>query len=94
MHVLSLFFADFQLFSPKCLTIYIYIYTGMYEFTQFQAEFHTFFIMWRYTMRIILDTDKKTITVPWNYQQKLDEINRIIKNLSGRKRKNKKWHAE
>lgn len=26
-------------------------------------------------MRIILDTDKKTITVPWNYQQKLDEIN-------------------
>lgn len=29
-------------------------------------------------MRIILDTDKKTITVPWNYQEKLDEINRII----------------
>ncbi len=29
-------------------------------------------------MRIILDTDKKTITVPWNYQQKLDEINRVI----------------
>ena len=27
--------------------IYIYIYTGMYEFTQFQAEFHTFFILWR-----------------------------------------------
>ena len=25
-------------------------------------------------MRIILDTDKKTITVPWNYQKKLDEI--------------------
>jgi len=30
-------------------------------------------------MRIILDTTKKTITVPWNYQQKLDEINAIIK---------------
>ena len=23
-------------------------------------------------MRIILDTEKKTITVPWNYQKKLD----------------------
>ena len=33
-------------------------------------------------MRIILDTDKKTITVPWNYQQKLDEINRIIAEIS------------
>ena len=29
-------------------------------------------------MRIILDTDKKTITVPWNYQDKLDAINAII----------------
>ena len=28
-------------------------------------------------MRIILDTDKKTITVPWNYQQKLDGINEM-----------------
>ena len=26
-------------------------------------------------MRIILDTDKKTITVPWNYDAKLEEIN-------------------
>ena len=25
-------------------------------------------------MRIILDTDKKTITVPWNYQKKLKSI--------------------
>ena len=24
-------------------------------------------------MRIILDTEKKTITVPWNYQKKLDD---------------------
>lgn len=30
-------------------------------------------------MRVILDTDKKTITVPWNYSDKLAEINRIIK---------------
>lgn len=29
-------------------------------------------------MRIILDTDKKTITVPWNYQKKLDALNEII----------------
>lgn len=29
-------------------------------------------------MRIILDTDKKTITVPWNYQEKLDAINQVI----------------
>ncbi len=33
-------------------------------------------------MRIILDTDKKTITVPWNYQQKLDAINEIIMQVS------------
>ena len=30
-------------------------------------------------MRIILDTDKKTITVPWNYMDKLREINQMIK---------------
>ena len=29
-------------------------------------------------MRIILDTDKREITVPWNYQDKLNEINRVI----------------
>lgn len=28
-------------------------------------------------MKIILDTDKKTITVPYNYSEKLAEINRI-----------------
>ena len=40
-------------------------------------------------MRIILDTDKKTITVPWNYQAKLDEINRIIDEVSGDENKRK-----
>ena len=30
-------------------------------------------------MRIILDTDKKTITVPWNYQKKLEVVNELIK---------------
>lgn len=34
-------------------------------------------------MRIILDTDKKTITVPWNYQQKLDALNDIIVEATG-----------
>lgn len=37
-------------------------------------------------MRIILDTDKKTITVPWNYAAKLDELNTIIKEGGGSKK--------
>lgn len=37
-------------------------------------------------MRIILDTDKKTITVPWNYAAKLEELNRIIKEGGGDKK--------
>jgi len=34
-------------------------------------------------MRIILDTDKKTITVPWNYTNKLEEINKMIAEYGG-----------
>lgn len=34
-------------------------------------------------MRIILDTDKKTIIVPWNYTAKLDELNRTIAAFGG-----------
>lgn len=34
-------------------------------------------------MRIILDTDKKTITVPWNYTAKLEEINNAIRDAVG-----------
>ena len=37
-------------------------------------------------MRIILDTDKKTITVPWNYQKKLDETNKLIVEYSDGKK--------
>lgn len=33
-------------------------------------------------MRIILDTDKRTITVPWNYSAKLDELNRLIMSIT------------
>ena len=34
-------------------------------------------------MKIILDTDKKTITVPWNYSAKLEELNRTIEEFGG-----------
>lgn len=33
-------------------------------------------------MRIILDTDKKTITLPWNYKDKLAAINKLISEIS------------
>lgn len=36
-------------------------------------------------MRIILDTDKKTITVPWNYSDKLASMNKIIADAGGEK---------
>ena len=37
-------------------------------------------------MRIILDTDKKTIAVPWNYAAKLEELNKIIADGGGNKK--------
>lgn len=40
-------------------------------------------------MRIILDTDKKTITVPWNYSAKLEQINKMIMDLTGDETKKK-----
>ena len=40
-------------------------------------------------MKIILDTDKKTITVPWNYSMKLEEINRMVKEFGGADAKTK-----
>lgn len=42
-------------------------------------------------MRIILDTDKKTITVPWNYQQKLEEYNDMVMQISGDPNKKKSF---
>ncbi len=39
------------------------------------------------TMRIILDTEKKTITVPWNYSEKLKAMNDIIVEATGDKSK-------
>lgn len=40
-------------------------------------------------MRIILDTDTKTITVPWNYSEKLSAINKTIEDAVGDSSKNK-----
>ena len=34
-------------------------------------------------MKIILDTDKKTITVPYNCAEKLAQINRIAQDFGG-----------
>ena len=42
-------------------------------------------------MRIILDTDKKTITVPWNYQQKLDKMNELIMEVTNDASKKKSF---
>lgn len=40
-------------------------------------------------MRIILDTDKKVITVPWNYQEKLNSMNKLIAEYSDGKKEPK-----
>ena len=40
-------------------------------------------------MRIILDTDAKTITVPWNYSEKLAAMNKTIQEAVGGDTKNK-----
>jgi hypothetical protein len=37
----------------------------------------------RNTKKIVLDTEKKTIIVPWNYTVKLEEINRMVKEFGG-----------
>jgi hypothetical protein len=33
-------------------------------------------------MKIILDTETKTITVPWNYTAKLEEMNKLIASVT------------
>lgn len=38
-------------------------------------------------MRIILDTEQKTITVPWNYTDKLKAMNKTIEEATGEKDK-------
>lgn len=51
----------------------------MYESWAFAATLiHFSFYGRKSIMRIILDTDKKTITVPWNYAAKLEEYNNMV----------------
>ena len=40
-------------------------------------------------MRIILDTDKRTITVPWNYSEKLEAMNKMIMEITNDETKKK-----
>ena len=54
----------------------------MYEKLCFR-QLSYIFLLEETIMRIILDTDKKTITVPHNYQQKLNEMNKLIAEYSG-----------
>ena len=49
----------------------------MYEKLCFR-QLSYIFLLEETIMRIILDTDKKTITVPHNYQQKLNDMNKLI----------------
>lgn len=44
-------------------------------------------------MRVVLDTDKKTITVLWNYGAKLEEMNRLIMEVTGEEAKKKFFQA-
>ncbi|MCI8781589.1 MAG: hypothetical protein HFH70_13085 [Lachnospiraceae bacterium] len=44
-------------------------------------------------MRIILDTEKKTITVPWNYQAKLEEYNDLVMKITGDESKKKTFKS-
>ena len=72
------------------MTNYIYIYIiGCTINAGNAVDVHLFYIQEENTMRIVLDTDKKTITVPWNYQAKLDEINKIIAEANGNESKKK-----
>ena len=54
----------------------------MYEKLCFR-QLSYIFLLEESIMRIILDTDKKTITVPHNYQQKLNDMNKLIAEYSG-----------
>ena len=44
-------------------------------------------------MRVILDTDKKTITLPWNYREKLEAYNNMVMEISGDATKKKDFKS-
>ena len=54
----------------------------MYE-KLYYRQFSYIFLLEETIIRIILDTDKKTITVPYNDQQKLNDMNKLIAEYSG-----------
>ena len=74
------------------------------KFAELCSQLIVFMVFSRYSIfitqkgannrRIILDTDEKTITVPWNYAAKLEEINRIIKDGGGDKQYTFKTYLE
>ena len=55
--------------------------------------FCTFFIVEEWIMRVILDTDKKTITLPWNYREKLEAYNKMVMDISGDESKKKTFKS-
>lgn len=64
---------DRKKFAELCSQLIVFMVFSRYFVTEKGAN----------NMRIILDTDKKTVTVPWNYAAKLEEINRIIRDGGG-----------
>ena len=55
----------------------------MYEFSEnTRLSYIFYFTRWK-IMRVILDTDKKTITLPWNYREKLEAYNNMVMEISG-----------
>ena len=73
----------FSIFAETIDFAYIYIYNCMCELSFCDDYAHFLLNTEEKGMRIILDTDKKTITVPWNYQQKLEEYNKMVVEISG-----------
>jgi len=72
------------------LTIYIYIYTGMYRFFVHLQQVYTFYIFEVVTMRIIIDTEKGRIILPKSFFVQLDKMNKILAEGGS----DKKWTAE
>ena len=72
----------------------IYIYNGLYGNGEMRRiSVHLVFLGGK-TMRIILDTEKKTITVPWNYTEKIAEFNRIAEESGGTKKRDFKGYLD
>ncbi len=44
-------------------------------------------------MRVILDTEKKQIILPWNYRQKLEAYNDMVMQISGDESKKKDFKS-